>query len=276
MKSIGIIGYGHMGSSIAHRLQGEYVVHVFDTDIHKTKGISDVKVAKTIAELLKEAEILIIAVKPQDYLKAMQEIKAFLVRDKLIISIAAGVNTSYIEKHLGRVRLVRAMPNIALRIGAGMTCIAKGAFATKEDFDFVEQLFNHMGETIRINEELMDGATAVSGSGPGFFYWFLEKEKITSHNIPDNLKNDFKDRLAKAAREIGFDVHQAMILANGTVAGSSALLSESGLTPQDLRKKVTSKGGTTEAGLAVLNRGGSLEEAVKAALKRAKELIKEE
>lgn len=274
MKSIGVIGHGHMGSSIAHRLKGEYLIHVFDTNAKKTKGVSDIKVAKTIQELLKEAEILVLAVKPQHFSEVLKEIKSYLVKDKLIISIAAGISTFYIENFLGRVRLVRAMPNLALRIGAGMTCIAKGAFATKEDFDFVEQLFNRMGETIRINEDLMDAATAVSGSGPGFFYWFLEKEKITSRNIPDNLKNDFKDRLAKAAREIGFDVHQAMILANGTVAGSSALLSETGLLPKELKEKVASKGGTTEAGITALNKGSSLEDAVKAALSRAKELAK--
>ncbi len=267
MKSLGIIGHGHMGSSIAHRLQGEYTVHVFDTDPKKTKGISDVKVAKTISELLKEAEILILAVKPQHFLEILKEIKASLVRDKLIISIAAGISTVYIEKFLGRVRVIRTMPNMPLKIG-------KGEFATREDFDFTEQLFNRMGETIKINEDMMDAATAVSGSGPGFFYWFLEKQNITSRNIPDSLKTDFKDRLAKAAREVGFDVHQAMILANGTVAGSSALLNETGLLPQELKKKVASKGGTTEAGLAVLNKGGSLEDAVKAALKRAKELSK--
>jgi pyrroline-5-carboxylate reductase len=272
MNKIGIIGYGNMGSSIAGRIGNLYEVIVFDKDNKKTKGIVGIKIALDIKELIRESEIIILAVKPQVYPEVLEEIKKSLSADKLFVSIAAGISTNYIEKVLGSVRVIRAMPNISLKIGAGMTCISKGKFANNQDFDFIEQFFNRMGETIKIEEQMMNQATAVSGSGPGLFYYFLEKEKIKDSNIPDNFKIWFKDSLAKAAREVGFNVQYAMILANGTVMGSCALLSESGLSAPELRKQVTSKGGTTEAGLKILEKGGSLEEAVKAAFKRAEEL----
>lgn len=272
MNKIGIIGYGNMGSSIANRIGSLFEVVVFDKDAKKVKDTRGVKISSNIKELIKDSEVIILAVKPQVFPEVLAEIKQALSADKLFISIAAGISTNYIEKALGAVRVIRAMPNIGLKIGAGMICISKGSFANNQDFDFAEQFFNKMGETIKIEEKMMNQATAVSGSGPGFFYYFLEKEKIKDSNIPDNLKIWFKDNLAKAAREIGFNVQYAMILANGTVTGSCALLKESGLPPIELRKQVTSKGGTTEAGLKKLDRGASLEEAVKAALVKAEEL----
>jgi pyrroline-5-carboxylate reductase len=136
-----------------------------------------------------------------------------------------------------------------------------------------------LGKTQVINNEnMMNDVTAVSGSGPGFFYDYIEKQKIDYHNINFKIKKDFVNSLAKSLIDLKnkWPRDAAFLLANATTAGSIALIKATGLTPAELKKQVTSKGGTTEAGLKVLRgKKENLSKAVKAAVKRAKELSKE-
>lgn len=262
-----------MGSAIAEQLKSDYQILVFDKDKNKTKDILNIKVARDNIGLLSEVDAVILAVKPQDFDSVLNGIKDY-VKNKFVISIAAGISTGYIENKLGDIRVVRAMPNLPAKVGQGMICLTKGKFCRDTEIDFTRQLFNRMGHTLIIEEHLMNAATAISGSGPGFFYDFIETQKIDYHHIPEKIIKEFETFLAKAAMELAFNTQDAAILANATVAGSVALLNATELTPADLKKQVASEGGTTEAGLKVLASTNSISEAAKAAFRRAEELSK--
>ncbi|MCF7907576.1 MAG: pyrroline-5-carboxylate reductase [Candidatus Omnitrophica bacterium] len=272
-KSIGIIGFGNMGSGLATRLKRHYRVLVFDQDCKKTKALRGVKKALSIEELLLDANQIIIAVKPQNFPSLLKKIKGNF-DNKLFISIAAGISTQYIEKTLARVRVIRVMPNLPSKIGKGMSCLARGRFAKAVDLSLAKKIFKHLGQILVLNEKMIDAATAVSGSGPGYVYAFLESNCFSGRKVPAVLIRDFKLDFKKAARAVGFTKSQADLLVDATVSGSLAVLSHSRLSISQLRKQITSKGGTTEKALKVLKRGGSLTDAVGAALLRAKQLSK--
>lgn len=265
-KSVGIIGFGNMGSAIAERLKSKYQICIFDKDKGKTKNVSGIKVVADSIDLVKAVDAVILAVKPQDFDDILKEIKDYS-REKLIISIAAGITTTYIEKHLGEVKVIRAMPNLPAKIGKGMICLCKGKFTDKEDLNFSEKLFSYLGKALILNEDKMDAATAVSGSGPAYVCDYLE-----SGQKKQVFLNDFQE----AAKGIGFSAEEAALLVNTNFCGTIGFLRGTKLSPSELKKQVASKGGTTEAALEILHRGGSLQEAVKAALKRAQELSKKE
>lgn len=270
-KTIGIIGCGNMGSAIVERLKSRYQVYAFDKDKNKTKDISGAQIAKDNIDLVNKVDIVMLAVKPQDFDAVLDEIKS-CAKDKLVVSIAAGITTGYIEERLGRVRAVRVMPNLPAKIGRGMICLCRGKSASDEDLSITEQLFKNLGETLVLNEDMMDAATAISGSGPGYLYDWAEGR--TAQEIRQYAKDIFIPALADSAENIGFNPEQARILAENTAEGSIVFLEKTNLSSSQLKKQVASRGGTTQAGLEVLHRGGSLKEAVKAALMRAWELSK--
>ena len=231
------------------------------------------EIAKSLSSLAAGSDTIILAVKPQDIDHLLKELRSYAA-GKLIISIAAGISTKYLEKTLGNARVVRAMPNIAVKIQESVTCLCKGGFATESDLDFARELFSYLGTARNIDEGLINAATAISGSGPGYIFYFIENSNMDSIDIPEHSRHDMMRRLEKAAEALGFPVEDASFLAANTVNASLSLLKESGLKPEELRAQVTSKGGTTERGLEVLRRGGSWEEAALAAVKRAEELSK--
>jgi pyrroline-5-carboxylate reductase len=268
-KKIGIIGFGNMGSVIAERIKGKYKVVVFDKDKEKTKSLTEIKVANTVLELIENTDVVILAVKPQDFDIVLSQIKDY-AKDKLIISIAAGITTDYIENRLGGPRVVRVMPNLPAKIGKGMICLCKGKHTKKRELDFTQQLFDNLGSTLNVKEGLMNAVTALSGSGPGYLYEWAQGK--TMKEVRKYMKSVFIPSLRASAQGLGFSLEEARILAEATGEGSVVFLEKSGLLPVQLKNQVASKGGTTEAGLEVLRSGGSLQDAVKAALKRAKEL----
>lgn len=271
MQKIGIIGFGNMGSAIAEQIKPKYQIWTFDKDKNKTKNLLDINIADNAVDILNKVDIVILAVKPQDFDAILNEIKDY-IREKLVISIAAGITTGYIGKFLGKVRVIRVMPNMPARIGKGMSCICKGKFADKEDLNFVKDLFNNLGKTLILDEDMMDAATAISGSGPGYLYDWSEGKD--TEEIKKYIKNIFTPSLTSAAQDIGFTPEQAKILAETTSEGSIVFLEKTKLSPCELKRQITSKGGTTEAALEVLHKGGSLADAVKAAVRRARELSK--
>lgn len=274
--NIGIIGYGNMGQAIARQLNSAYKIYVFDKDKEKLTGLSGIDTVNDSVDLLSKVDVVILAVKPQDFSGILHEIKGYL-KNKLIISIAAGITIKYIQSIIDISKVVRAMPNIAIKTGNGVTCLSKGDFVSEDEMDFAENLFDYLGETIRIEEKMMDAATAVSGSGPGFCYDLCEKKGLGAGNIDEIKKfvhETFVPLLKSAAESVGFNPEEAEFLSVNTGNGCNSLLVKTGFSFQELKKQVTSKGGTTEAGLEVLNKGGSLEDAVKAAKKRAEELSK--
>lgn len=274
---IGIIGCGNMGSAIAERLKNKYAVIVFDKDASKISGDLHADCAESIVDLVKRSDVIILAVKPQDFDAVLREL-AGSVEDKLIISIAAGIEIKLLESRLGRdVAIVRAMPNINARVGKGMTVLCHNEKITFAQKDIDEDIFRAIGEIMFVKESQMSGVTAVSGSGPGFFYALTRDKK--REELDEYAKNVFIPALSASAQKIGFSQEQAMILATTTTAGSIVLLKETKLSPEELTSQVASRGGTTEAGLKVLADHhysvDALDDAVLAAKKRAEELSRE-
>lgn len=275
-QKIGIIGFGNMGSVIAQRLSVQdhnYDILVFDKEKAKLNNLSGIKASKDIHDLAASSDIIILAVKPQDFDHILKEIKKYLT-GKLVISIAAGLSTKHIEKILGAVRVIRVMPNIAAKIAESVTCLCKGAYATDEDLGLAQELFYYLGTTRIIEEDMMNAATAISGSGPAYVFYFIENSAFDQANIPEHARHDMMRRLEKAAEDLGFDTETAAFLAANTVNASISLLLKTKLPAQELRKQVTSKGGTTEAAMEVLTKDGLWEEAARAALKRAEALAR--
>lgn len=271
-QTIGIIGYGNMGSVIGQQLKSKYQIWTFDKDKNKTKNLLDINIANNTVDLIDKVDTVILAVKPQDFDIVLMQIKKY-IKGKLVISIAAGISTGYIENQLGKIRVIRVMPNLPARVSKGMICLCKGNYNRKADLDFARKLFEHLGQTMLIEENLMNAATVISGSGPGYFYHLIKDKQ--KEEWEDYARKEFTPALSASAQVIGFTSEQAQVLAEATAAGSIALLKETGLSPETLCIQVTSRGGTTEAGLKVLHSTDSLEEAAKAALKQAGELSKE-
>lgn len=270
-KAVGIIGFGNMGSSIAQGLKSRYPLFVFDKDKNKTKDAQGIKALDSLADLAVQADILLLAVKPQDFDGVLTELKD-KTAGKLIISIAAGITTSYIEKQLPRTRVVRAMPNIGVKIGQSVTCLCAGALATGNDLACARELCGYLGTVLEIKETMMDAATAISGSGPGYEYDDFASKNISAANITEDLKNNHIKRLAEAAEDRGFSKDKAMFLAVNTSNATISIMKELDLKPSELCRQVASQGGTTEAGLKEIHRGGSWKDAARAAENRAKEL----
>lgn len=273
MEIIGIIGYGNMGQAIAASLKSKYNIFVFDKDKSKISDMEKIRLAPSASYLAKSVEKIILSVKPQDFSGLLEEIKELTV-DKLVISIAAGIPTSYIESFLKKARVIRVMPNLALKINKGMTCISKGESANAEDLQFTVDLFQPMGKTLIVEEERMNAVTSISASAPAFFYELIKGRSLSEVKI--YAKEIFVPALQKAAMEFGFNSEEAKLLAVTTAEGSIAFMDSVDSPLEELIDKIASKGGTTEAGLKVLRSAGSLEEALLAAKMRAEELLGEE
>lgn len=270
MKRIGIIGFGNMGSAIAERIKKDYDVQVFDQDAAKTVSAVGIGICSGVAALVDSCEAIILAIKPQDFESLLACIKPH-IGGKTIISIAAGVTTGYMERMLGEAHVIRVMPNLAAQIGEGVSGLYKGRYAGADDLRLARELLSRVGIAIVFDkEEMIDAVTAVSGSGPAYFCYYA-KNKANA----EEKKDEFIQKLSKAAEAIGFDNIMAKRLAERTTEGTISVLIEKHLSCEELIKRVASKGGTTEAALGVLDKGGSLEDAVKAALARSKELSRE-
>lgn len=271
-KTVGIIGFGNMGSAIAVRIKKKYSVIVFDKDCDKTKSLSGIEIAESPINLINKVDVVILAIKPQDFETLLNEIKGY-IKEQLIISIAAGIATSYIEKHLGQVRVIRAMPNIPARIGKGISCLSKGRYTEAKDLNFALKLFRFLGITFVLDEDMMmDVATAVSGSGPGF--WCNAVENMPHDKWKEYNENEFIPFYSTIAEAEGFNKKDARLIAEMVGRGSLATVESCHITPSQLKEQVASKGGTTAAGLEVLRKNGSWQDAVEAAIRRAKELSK--
>lgn len=257
-ETIGIIGCGNMGSAIIRQNRD---VIVFDKDTKKASALRrkyHVKVAFDNRELVSKSNVIIIAVKPQDINGALEDIKS-AITNQLVISIAAGITTRYIEKIIGsNVRVVRVMPNMAAQVRSGISAICRGRFSQKKDILITRQIFEDLGKVIDVKEDQIDAFTAIVGSGPAYFFYFIEA-------------------LSRAGEKLGFNEKLIRDFVKEVAKGSIKLLEETGLSAKELRERVTSKGGTTEAALNVFKHGKLnliVQEAIVKAAKRAKELSK--
>lgn len=259
-----------MGAAIAERIKHKYRVSVFDKDSSKISGLKGIDVAPNSAELVKKSDVVILAVKPQDFGDILNEIKSS-INDKLVVSIAAGKMTAAIEAVLGNVRVIRVMPNLPARVGKGVSCLCKGKFAVDEDLALVSGIFNLLGITFILPEQAMHFATAFSGSGPGF--WCQAVENIPRNKWDEYNKTEFIPAYSRIGEDKGgLNGEDAWRIAEMVALGSTLTVDSWKIGPQELKLQVASKGGTTEAGLDKLRKGGTLADAVEAALRRSEEL----
>lgn len=205
----------------------------------------------------KRADTLLLALKPQDMLALLDEVSVHLSEGRLVISVAAGLTTAVLESHLpAGVPVVRAMPNTPALMGKGMTAVSGGAHTRTEHLDRAEELLSTVGEVIRVGEQHMDTVTAISGSGPAYFYFIAET-------------------MIEAGVAMGMPRATAQRLVGQTITGSAAMLDGSGEHPVVLREAVTSPGGTTAAALRELERHGvrtAFTDAIEAARDRSRDL----
>ena len=200
-------------------------------DLEKEYGVS----TSTDNCVVKNAEIVVLAVKPQMMSDVLQGIAPVLRSETLIVSIAAGIPSVKIEAALGgKRRVVRVMPNTPALVGQGASAIAAGTLADEADLEVAEAILGCVGLTVRVKESDLDAVTALSGSGPAYVFYLLEG-------------------MLAAAEKMGLDKETARKLALKTVEGAARLMEDSGETAEVLRAKVTSKGGTTEAAIRSLN-----------------------
>ena len=225
-----------MGEALIKGLFKSHTLCVSETNADRVKYLKSKYRGIVLGDLniVKDASVIILAVKPQDMEALLKQIPVAL--NVLFISIAAGLTTKFFEKNLrGKVRVVRAMPNMPALIGEGITGIAAGQYAKPADLKSAQSILNAIGETVIVKESMMDAVTAVSGSGPAYVFLFVEQ-------------------WINAAKKLGFDARQARQLVYKTLLGSSHLLERSQFDAAELRVKVTSKGGTTQAALDVFEK----------------------
>jgi len=264
-KTVAIIGGGKMGSILARGMIDRKIspaknVIVTDIDparLNDLRSSLKVQVSTDNKQAVKDADIVILAVKPQNIQETLKGIRPAVNKSKLLISIVAGVPTDAIEKALSkRPRVLRVMPNVNAMAGEGAAAVTRGHFVKKDDVQYALAILNAVGLAVEVDEKLMDAVTALSGSGPA--YCFVIIEAMIDAGVHLGLARDLAEKLAIQ-----------------TVLGSARLCLESRQHPAQLKNMVTSPGGTTAAGLKVLeerNIRATLMAAVEAAAKRSKEL----
>ena len=259
MKTIGFIGGGNMGAAIISRACKQFKILVCEKDKKRAAFLKrKFKVVnKDLASMVNASDVIVLAVKPQDFDGVLDQIKGAISSRQVVISIAAGITSAFIEKKLGgKVRVIRTMPNMPAQVGEGITAVAKGKYAKNTDVALARKIFNCVGATVIVQEKMIDAVTAVSGSGPAYVFYFVEC-------------------LLNAAQSLGFSKDVSKDLVMATLLGSAHLLDQQKEDAASLRAKVTSKGGTTQAAMDVLMKNKVdkiFSQALKAAQKRAKQL----
>ncbi|HEX6989202.1 MAG TPA: pyrroline-5-carboxylate reductase [Bacillota bacterium] len=225
--------------------------------LRRLAGRYGVVTATRKARLLDGADVVVLAVKPADAAAAMAEAAPYLTRRQVVVSVMAGVRLARLAEGLGGHRnLVRAMPNTSCSLAAGATALCPGPDCDPHAVDLARRLFDPLGVTVDVSEDLFDAVTAVSGSGPAYVYLLAEA-------------------VIDAARALGLSDQAARLLTAQTILGAGRMLLGEGADPAELRRRVTSPGGTTAAALAVLEEAGTaaqLHQAVQQAAARSAEL----
>jgi len=244
---IAVVGAGNAAEGIVHAIVRNTLLFAdriiaSDPNESRRKLFAErfnVTVTEDNSAAVQGSDIVILAVKPQQFSTVCNDFASLIREDQLIVSIMAGVCTSTIEKLFEpkKMRVVRAMPNLPIHVGAGMAAVCTGAHAQPLDLLRARRIFEAGGRCIVVeNESQMDAVTAVSGSGPAYFYYFVEA-------------------LTAAAEKIGLPKPEADLLAKQTCLGAARMMIESGEPASELRRKVTSPGGTTQAAIESMTSG---------------------
>lgn len=261
---LGFIGAGKMAESIARGVvqSGLMPPNRIATSIHSNQNRRaafesfGVSVLPKNSAVVEESDVVVFSVKPQVVKDAISQLRPVLSKQKLLVSVAAGVKLKDLQEWAGHSRFIRVMPNTPSSVGVGASVMSLGGAATEADGELVAKLFGSVGKIWTADEKIFDAVTGLSGSGPAYIYLAIEA-------------------LADGGVAAGLPRELALGLASQTVLGAASMVSKSGKHPGQLKDDVTSPGGTTIAGIHELEKGGfrgTLMNAVVAAAKRSKEL----
>jgi pyrroline-5-carboxylate reductase len=264
-KRLAFVGGGNMAEAmirglLAAKLMAPDDLFVSDVREERLAHLQEtyrVHVSTSNAEVAGKAEIMLLAVKPQIMGEVLDGLIDVVNGEKLVISIAAGVTTTFIaDRFAGDVRVIRVMPNTPALVLEGASALTRGRHATVQDLDIAKRLFRAVGKVVIVDESLMDAITGLSGSGPAYIFLII-------------------DALSDAGVKVGLSRDVAQLLSAQTVLGAARMILETKKHPGELKDMVTSPGGTAIAGLHTLEQGGlrtTLINAVEAATLRSREL----
>jgi pyrroline-5-carboxylate reductase len=266
---LGFIGAGNMAEAIARGVTSSGLfkpteILAADISAERRSLFADrlkIRAVEDAAAVASQCPTILLAVKPQHIAAVLPAIGEVAKTDVLVITIAAGISTRYIASAMGQRspwRVVRAMPNTPMLVGKGMVAICPGERATAADLTKARRIFESAASVVELKEEMMDAVTAVSGSGPAYVFFLIEQ-------------------MIRAGVELGLTPEQAHKLATQTALGAAQMLTTSADAPAELRRKVTSPGGTTYAAISHMESQQLPQivvDAVKAAAKRSHELGK--
>lgn len=265
-KHIAFIGAGNMAEAIVKGLLASPLEvapeNLLMSDIRKDRldFLNQKYLVPTSTDnpfVVRRADIIILSVKPQNIKEVLTEIKTEVTKDKLLISIAAGIKIRTIQDLLEtQTRVIRTMPNTPALVQTGATALAPGEWTSPEDLQMAKAIFDAIGVTVLVEEKLIDAVTGLSGSGPAYVFMII-------------------NALADGGVKMGLSKDVALKLAAQTVLGAAKLVLETGEHPSKLKDMVTSPGGTTIAGIHALERGGLegiLMDAIEAATLKSMEL----
>lgn len=260
-----VIGGGNMGltyiqSFLRSRISSEDNIMILEKSPEKADELAKMNVGSVHGQpetCIGQAQLIILAVKPQDSPKVFEQIRPMINNDQIILSIMAGITIQTLTQSLGVQKIVRAMPNLPSQISHGMTVFTSRDVVNRTELVAVQNLLNTTGKTLYVDDEvLLDSATAISGSGPAYVFYFMES-------------------LMEAAVNLGFTEAQAELLSWQTFHGTVDLFHKNNFTCREWIQKVSSRGGTTEAAIQTYEKEKVKERIIKgaqAAFQRAREL----
>lgn len=265
-KRIGFIGAGNMAGAIisgiiSQNRESAELLYVYDPDQTKCEklAIDGINISHSNKELVNCCDLIFLAIKPQIYESVLSELQEISINKKIWVTIAAGISCSYIQSFLGNdAKIIRAMPNTPLLLGCGATALCRGVGVSSDEFDIVKEVFETSGSVEVLSEDKMNSVISVNGSSPAYVYLFAKS-------------------VIDGAVAQGIDEQVAKALIAKTLIGSAMMITDSGLTPDELIKMVSSPGGTTLKALDVLyenNFEQIVKDAMLACTKRAEELSK--
>lgn len=263
-----IIGGGNMGSTYAQSFLRSHIAKkeammILEKSPEKAEELAKSDIGQVFGSpegCIGKADLIILAVKPQDAPVLFNNIKSLVHPQQVFLSIMAGVKMQFIAESLGVRKIIRAMPNLPAQIGKGMTAFTSSEEVTRIELVMVQNLLNTTGKTVYVEQEsAIDAATAISGSGPAYVWFFM-------------------NAMMEAAKDMGFSESEAELLVSQTFAGAIELYQATNLSCNEWIARVSSKGGTTEAALKSYREDGVHRDIIAgagAALKRAEELGKQ-
>ena len=264
MERLGFIGCGNLAGSIVKGLRQSgnlAVINLYDLFEEKPRELAQLYMANvcSLAEVINNSEVIVLAIKPKDISALLADLGTYNLAGKLIITVAAGIGLEYYERKLPGKAFVRVMPNTSSAVLHSISGLAKGKYVSPSQAESAENVFSALGKVLWVKDSEINAVTAVSGSGPAYFYLLTEY-------------------MAQAGEQLGLSKEQATVLAVETLVGAGKMLAETGKEPADLRKAVTSPNGTTHAAICSFEQAG-LEsivfEAMQACQKRAEEMENE-